>query len=277
MSIASPISLVPLSGQPLVSIVTVVYNGERLLERTIQSVLNQSYSNLEYIIIDGGSSDGTVEIIRKHEDRLAYWISEPDKGISNAFNKGLAVCKGELIGMINADDWYPEKAVELAVVGAREGEVVYGNLQFWEGDSPGYHYEANHHRLHLEMTLNHPATFARRELYQKFGTFDENLRCAMDYDLLLRFLTGGARFQYVNEVLANMQDAGISDLNWKLGCQEVRQAKDRHLGHPWKNRLWYWKQTASISLTRSLDRSGLAGLLRFYRKWLAPVPKTKAE
>lgn len=89
-----------------ISIVTVSYNAAKTIEQTIKSVINQTYSNIEYIVIDGGSTDGTVDIIRKYEDRIAYWVSEPDGGIFDAMNKGIKVATGEVVGIINSDDWY---------------------------------------------------------------------------------------------------------------------------------------------------------------------------
>ena len=100
---------------PLVSIITVVFNGERFIEKTINSVISQTYKNIEYIIIDGGSTDKTLDIIRQYEDRIDYWISEPDNGIYNAMNKGIKLSRGKLIGLINSDDWYMENAVETVV------------------------------------------------------------------------------------------------------------------------------------------------------------------
>ena len=97
--------------RPLVSIVTVVYNGAATIERTIASVLGQSYPNIEYIIVDGGSTDGTLDILRAHEDRVDLWVSERDGGIYDAMNKGVALCTGEWVGLINADDWYVDDAV----------------------------------------------------------------------------------------------------------------------------------------------------------------------
>src|SRR6478736_3483755 len=97
---------------PLITIITIVYNGEKHLEQTIRNVLDQNYDHLQYIIIDGGSTDQSVEIIKKYEKKLHYWISEKDKGISDAFNKGIAKATGEIIGIINADDWYESGALE---------------------------------------------------------------------------------------------------------------------------------------------------------------------
>src|SRR5690349_11081866 len=118
--------------QPLVSIITIVYNGEKHLEQTIQSVLSQTYSNIEYIIIDGGSVDNSISIIKKYNNRLAYWISEKDSGISDAFNKGIAKARGEIIGLINADDWYETDAVEKVVALIGNHDVAYGNVMYWK-------------------------------------------------------------------------------------------------------------------------------------------------
>ena len=101
--------------QPLVSIITIVFNGGKHLQQTIESVLGQSYSNIEYIIIDGGSKDSSVSIIEKYSAQLAYWTTEPDKGISDAFNKGIKKTKGQIIGIINADDWYEADTVQQVV------------------------------------------------------------------------------------------------------------------------------------------------------------------
>src|SRR5439155_13950516 len=100
---------------PLVSIITIVYNREAYLEQAINSVLQQSYPNIEYIVIDGGSTDNSVSIIKKYASKIQYWVSEPDNGIADAFNKGLMKANGNIIGFINADDWYEPIAVEKAV------------------------------------------------------------------------------------------------------------------------------------------------------------------
>src|ERR1700733_2556203 len=116
---------------PQVSIITVVFNGERYLEQAIRSVLGQSYPNIQYVVINGGSGDGTLSIIRKYEDRISCWISEKDKGISDAFNKGLARCEGEIIGILNADDWYEPDAVALAVKYIEAGDIAFGDIRLW--------------------------------------------------------------------------------------------------------------------------------------------------
>ena len=118
--------------KPLISVITITLNTALTLDTAIQSVLNQTYDNIEYIIIDGGSTDGSLDIIRKYEDRIAYWTSEPDSGISEAFNKGITAATGEISGIINADDYYEPAAVALAVsVLTQTGaDIVHGMVQY---------------------------------------------------------------------------------------------------------------------------------------------------
>jgi glycosyltransferase involved in cell wall biosynthesis len=111
------------------SIITVSFNSVHTIEKTILSVLNQTYKNFEYIIIDGGSNDGTVDIIKKYEDKLNYWISEKDLGISDAFNKGINASKGKIIGILNSDDWYELNALEI-IDQIEEGDVYVGSLKY---------------------------------------------------------------------------------------------------------------------------------------------------
>src|ERR1044072_3693479 len=112
---------------PTVSIITVVFNAEKHLEQTINSVLAQTFTDIEYIIIDGGSTDGSVGIIKKYEGQLSYWISEKDKGIADAFNKGITRATGEIIGLINADDWYEPDTVRLVVEHMQDADIVFGD------------------------------------------------------------------------------------------------------------------------------------------------------
>jgi len=193
---------------PLVSIITVVYNGEKKIEQAIQSVLGQSYKNIEYIIIDGGSKDGTMEIVKKYQDQLR-WISEKDEGISDAFNKGIKIASGEIIGIINADDWYENDAIEHVVKNFQGNDVIYGDMRMWGNEKIEFVVKGNHEILKDEMTVNHPTVFIAKACYDKFGLFDKSYRCAMDYDLLLRLKVNNCRFKYVPKILANMSLAGF--------------------------------------------------------------------
>ena len=124
-----------MSRAPLISVITVSYNAVTTIEQTILSVINQTYSNIEYIIIDGGSTDGTVDIIRKYADRIAYWVSEPDKGIYDAMNKGTKKANGEYIAFLNSDDWYELDAVSIiAQFADGKNDLISGIIKLYKND-----------------------------------------------------------------------------------------------------------------------------------------------
>lgn len=261
--------------KPLVSIITVVYNGEKFIEQTIRSVVEQAYANIEYIIIDGGSNDGTINIIQQYATSIDYWRSEPDQGISDAFNKGILLASGDLVGLINADDWYEPSAIAEVVEEfnrSRSG-VIYGNMQCWKGQQKDYLFKANYRFLYQEMSLNHPATFVRRDVYTQYGGYDTSYQLAMDYELLLRFLGQGVAFSYMDQVLANLRWDGLSDQRFAEGYREVKRAKDAQLGKSINHQLYYWRQLAFTVLPRFLDKVGLSFVVKFYRQWLSPVKK----
>lgn len=260
--------------KPLVSIVTIVYNGEMHLEQTIQSVLQQTYPHIEYVIIDGGSKDQSVSIIKKYSDRLAYWTSEKDKGISDAFNKGIVKTTGDIIGLINADDWFELDTVEKVVKAIQGYDIAYGDLRYWKNGVKNMTVEGNHHYLINQMTLNHPTVFVKRHCYEQTGLFDLHTRYAMDYDLLLRMKLKGYKFTRVPSVLANMRWEGISDRQWLKACRELMEIKNKYMpDRRLRNRLYFWKQVLSISAGKFLQQRNLGRIVRFYRSRLSPVKK----
>ena len=206
-----------IAGQPLVSIVTVVRNGEAHLEEAIRSVLDQDYRNIEYLIIDGASTDHTLEIIRRNENRIDYWVSEPDNGIYDAMNKGIALAGGDIIGILNADDFYRNNAVGRiagAALAHPEAEVFHGNLllirknDFQEIRRPRI--GKKKYRPYL-MPVNHPTVFVRSRCYERCGVFDPAYRTAADFDLMLRLLHDcRAGFYYLDATLACMREGGES-------------------------------------------------------------------
>lgn len=260
---------------PLVSIITIVYNGEKHIEQTINSVLRQSYAPVEYIIIDGGSKDNTVSIIKKYEDRIAYWISEPDKGISDAFNKGLRQAKGEWVGIINADDWYEPDAVQKVIDAAGHHDVVFGNVQYWKNAAKSFVQISNIEYLEKEVSIIHPAVFIKRAAYEKFGYFDTTLRCAMDYELLLRMKIKNCSFVHVPAVISNMRWEGFSDKNWRLGRQETLAIKNRYFPErKFSNYAYHYRKVWAISIIKMMEKMGLDPLLRFYRERFSKLKKT---
>jgi glycosyltransferase involved in cell wall biosynthesis len=204
---------------PLVSIVTVVFNGAATLERTIRSVLEQDWPRLEYIIVDGGSTDGTLDIIRKYESRITRWTSGKDNGIYDAMNKGIALCSGEWVGLINADDAYEEGAVRKAMEAAGKDpavNVVHGDILI---HYPGGGVKVKHAKRsgfllkYWEMVLNHPSFFVRRAYY-KDHPFDPSFRVSGDHHWTLRAWRENPRqFKYVPEVLAHFSAGGASMTN----------------------------------------------------------------
>ncbi len=260
--------------EPLVSIITIVYNGENVIEKTIQSVLLQSYKKVEYIIIDGGSSDNTVAIIKKYEQRIGYWISEKDTGISNAFNKGIKHAKGEIIGLINASDWYEPNTIQKIVSNIGAFDIAYGNLRYWKHDLFLYIQKANHNLLKREMRVNHPTVFVKKSCYTKWGYFDEQLKCAMDFDMLLRLQINGCSFIYIDSVLANMQLNGLSDKNWYLGCKETLAIKNKYLPeHKLTNTFYFAKHVIAIWLSKALGKTFFSPIIKYYRTFFSRVKK----
>jgi glycosyltransferase involved in cell wall biosynthesis len=204
----------------LVSIITVTYNSEKYLEKTIQSVLGQTYSDIEYIIIDGVSTDNTVQIVKKYEKDIDYWISEPDDGIYDAMNKGIQTANGDIIGIINSDDWLEPDAVEKVVEASRNIEedefVIHGKITTYgaNGNLVSTRKPKQFFCYHLFSTpFKHPAMFVSKALYQRIGLYDEKCGLAADYDLMLRVIESKYTSVFINKVLTNVRLVGISTGN----------------------------------------------------------------
>ena len=201
-----------LPGKPLITVITVVFNGEKYLEETIQSVINQTYDNVEYIIIDGASTDGTLDIIKKYENQIDYWVSEQDSGIYAAMNKGIELVTGEIIGLLNSDDWYKLDAVQsiLELFVQEKADVVYGNLMLVYSDIGLTKISAPTIELMKKTgTINHQAVFVKNSIYKKH-LFNLNYKIVADYDLILKLMKKGYIFNYCNELIAYMRAGGAS-------------------------------------------------------------------
>jgi glycosyltransferase involved in cell wall biosynthesis len=258
-----------------VSIVTIVYNGAETLLRAMDSVLNQTYSDIEYILIDGGSTDGSLDLIKEKEGQIYYFCSEPDNGISDAFNKGLSHCTGDVIGILNSDDWYELDTVEkvVSIFQKESVDIVHGDMQFRGKDDNICRFTADHTKLKSEMTVNHLSIFIKKECYEKWGVFSEQYKYAMDYDLILRFYLSGAKFKYLPEVLVNMSNDGISAQKWSAAFYETYMIKKKNLGKRIVPALYFGYMIIRGSIARSLDQYGLGFLVRFYRKYFAKIKK----
>ncbi len=257
------------SVRPLVSITTVVHNGVRFLERAILSVLNQTYENIEYIIVDGGSTDGTLRVIEKYEKRIAYWISERDAGISDAFNKGIAASTGEIIGLLNADDWLSPDQVERGVDGLEDLAVdfVFGDLQFH--DSSGELAYTIHgdpdYKAVIERRmpdLCHPTVLAKRTAYERIGLFRTEYRYAMDYEWFLRLHKRGGSGKYVKGILGHMRIAGKSDELYREALKEVRNIAIEYGRSRWGANLFFLWGVVKGLARRGMEKRGWVFLYR---------------
>jgi len=222
------------------SIITVSFNSARTIERTILSVLNQSCLDFEYLIIDGGSTDGTIDIIKKYQDRISYWISEKDMGISDAFNKGILASRGGIVGILNSDDWYEPNALEVInrLDSGDDFDFYVGALRYWDNDKTRkvVYPDTNYMRtIRFCMPhLNHPASFFTRKTYDEIGLFDIKYKYAMDYDIFLRAYLKGKRGAFTNEIISNMLMGGAANMNREKTYWEVfKISKSKILGLSW--------------------------------------------
>lgn len=202
--------------KPLISIITVVFNGEKYLQQTIDSVYNQTYKNIEYIIIDGGSTDGTLDIIKQNANKISKWISEPDNGLYDAMNKGSKMATGDLVGTINSDDWYELDAVETIV----KSYIKNPNKRIFHADKNCIEPNGESHikrartspfllKYHA-MVLNHPTMFIHKEIYKKHQ-YNTELSSLSDYQFVLEvYLKNKTLFQYIPKVISNFRLGGIS-------------------------------------------------------------------
>ena len=206
-----------LTYKPLVSIITVVFNGEKYLEQAINSVCNLSYENIEYIIIDGGSTDGTIEIIKRYEHCIDRWISESDRGLYDAMNKGIALAKGDIIGILNSDDLYfPDTVAEVVKEYQKIQQpcVIYGDmLRFADEYQTVSLYRGNLTDSAFKtakIIINHPTCFVHRSLYEQFGGFNSEYELGADRELMMRFHSHDAAFVKLDRTLAKFRLGGTT-------------------------------------------------------------------
>ena len=203
-----------------ITIITVVFNGAKYIRSAIQSILSQDYDNIEYIVIDGGSIDGTVDIVKEYQDKISVFISEPDEGIYDAMNKGIALATGNVIGILNSDDFYIDEFVIEKVVkefDEKGVDSVYADLVFVNPNNLEKtirYYDSSHFnpsRFAYGWTPAHPTFFVKKEIYDKYGVFRTDFKIAADFDILARFLyTQKISYSYMQEVLVKMRVGGVS-------------------------------------------------------------------
>ena len=214
-----------------ISIITISRNSSRSISKTITSVLSQAEGNfrLEYIIIDGASTDGTQDIVRSFSGAVDTFLSEPDTGISEAFNKGIALAHGEIIGIINSDDsLLPGALQKVSVFFNRHPttDILHGDVLLYDNEVPVKKIKPPRRWWYpwRIILFNHPATFVKKEVYEKYGNFSLDYKYAMDADLFLRWVKAGAHINYLPEPLVRMQTGGLSGQFAYRGFAEKRRA-----------------------------------------------------
>lgn len=225
--------------KPLISIITVVFNGENHLEETIKSVINQTYENIEYIIIDGGSTDGTLEIIKKYEDRLAYWISEKDAGLYDAMNKGVKLITGDFVNFLNADDTiYAKDTIENIVKHINDSDSVYFSRANVVGDTVSWVYPAMEvEDIHkwLKWNLpNHQSMFFPKKFYKKY-LYDTRLSIGADDDYKL-FALKNYNVEFIDLQYVEFKRGGVSS-NHKSVYLLIQRIKESYLRN-FKHKRW---------------------------------------
>jgi glycosyltransferase len=215
-----------------VSIITAAFNSEDTIGQCMESVRAQTHGDLEHIVVDGGSQDGTLDIIRKYRGGISKWVSEPDRGIYHALNKGIGMSSGEVIGFLHSDDMYAhEKVVEKVVASVAGHESCYGDLTYVGRDNPERiirYWKSRPYSsglFHRGWMPPHPTFFVRKKIYDKFGLFNTGFRIAADYELMLRFIEReGISTCYIPEVLVKMRTGGAS--SGGIGNQLLKTYED---------------------------------------------------
>ena len=204
-----------------ISIITVSFNSVNTIDDTFMSVFSQDYNEIEYIVVDGGSNDGTLDIVEKYESKIAHIISEPDKGIYDAMNKGISIASGDIIGILNSDDIYPKKDTISSVVSQfkkTKCQSIYGDLQYVNAKNINKvfrYWQANPYNksnFKFGWMPPHPTFFVLKSVYDLFGTFNLNLSSSADYEIMFRFLyKHEISVQYLPKVLVKMRVGGQSN------------------------------------------------------------------
>ncbi len=218
-----------------ITMITITYNSAATLRETLESVRAQHYDNLEYLIIDGASTDGTLDMVAEYSDVVTRVVSEPDRGISDAMNKGIRLASGELVGIIHSDDILAEGALaHLAACWDGKSDVYSGEALVMREDGTPMHVlkpERDLSRLQYGFCLSHPSTFVTRAAYERYGLYDTELRCCMDYELFLRFYKAGAVFSFVPSVLAHYRMGGINQKFRRRTLRECCEVSVRYGGN----------------------------------------------
>lgn len=213
---------------PKISIVTVCYNSEKTISQTFESLLEQTYREFEYIVIDGGSKDRTVEIIKNYSEKFLKngikfsYVSEKDYGIYDAMNKGIKLASGEIIGIINSDDWYEKDALENIITeyDKNEPDIIFGLLRTIGEDGNPVEIIGKYRESGVGV---HPTVFVKRDIYEKYGVFNLKYKLAADCELLLRLSQKNVKTQMLEKIIANFR---IDGATFKYQYQSTKEENE---------------------------------------------------
>lgn len=232
-----------LPDKPLISVITVVFNGAQTIRDAIESVLRQEYGNIEYIVIDGGSSDGTVDILREYDHAIDYWLSEKDRGIYDAMNKGISLSSGEYVGMLNSDDVFSGKdAVQDTAdrLVSTNVDAVFSCLDIVDRENPRkilrkYRVaRLSTALLRIGVMPPHPTFYCKRSCYEKGGTYKTNYKIAADFEMMVRLLVRQKiSWEFMDKVTVIMRSGGVSSsglmANITVNREVVRACRENGL------------------------------------------------
>ncbi|WP_052812827.1 glycosyltransferase family 2 protein [Desulfonatronum thioautotrophicum] len=253
-----------LPDKPLITVITVVLNGAKHLEETILSVLNQTYDNVEYIVIDGGSTDWSLDIIRKYENGIDYWVSEKDKGIYDAMNKGVTTSTGQFISTLNSDDFFFTYALEhisLASNNFKNKIHVYTGDIIRVDEKSKYLFTVskgnpNVFKILFRMPINHPAFFLSLVEYKKNGLYDYNYKISADYEYLLRlYFNKSLKIYNINKPLTNVRIQGISEKKgaYLIRAKENFDARSKYI--PYHINIFFYTLYVALYSIKSSSKS----------------------
>jgi glycosyltransferase involved in cell wall biosynthesis len=279
------------SAPPKISVIIAVFNGAKTLQQCLKSVVMQSYVNVELIVIDGGSTDGTVDLIKENQASISYWISEPDRGIYNAWNKGLEKATGDWISFLGADDYFwngrvlEQMACALSVL-PLSVRVAYGQIMLLSKENHSLYpigdpWEKVKKQFNRMMCIPHPGLMHRRSFFQIHGGFDESFRIAGDYELLLRELKSADAFFVPDLLLVGMRQGGVSSdpKNALRILSEIRKAQSMH-GQ--KISYWTWLSVVlnayfRLILCSTLGERAARKILNLGRRLIRQLPNCEKK
>lgn len=236
-----------LPGKPLISVVTVVFNGAQTIRDTIESVLKQGYGNIEFIVIDGGSTDGTVDILKEYEHAIDYWVSEKDRGIYDAMNRGISLCSGEYVGTLNSDDMYLGNGVVQDIAStfaASKVDAIFSCLDIVGQNDPGkilrkYRVaKLSSALLRIGVMPAHPTFFCKRSCYEQGGMYKTDYKIAADFEMMVRLLVRQKiSWKFMDKVTVIMRSGGVSSsglmANITVNREIVRACRENGLYTNW--------------------------------------------